>query len=105
MLIKKRFTRRYLKTGGHEVSQSLSRVIKRERGIWQRRFWEHQIRDQEDLNKHVDYIHYNPLKHGLIKAVEDWPWSTYHKFVREGFYQHKLLKDYGGDFGEDFALE
>ncbi|HCO96245.1 MAG TPA: transposase [Phycisphaerales bacterium] len=105
MLIKKRFTRRYLKAGGYESGQSLSREKKRERGIWQRRFWEHQIREQEDLDKHVDYIHYNPLKHGLVKAVEDWPWSTYHKFVRDGFYQHRILNDYDGNFGEDFAGE
>jgi putative transposase len=105
MLIKKRFTRQYLKTGGQESGQSLSRERKRERGVWQRRFWEHQIRDQEDLNKHVDYIHYNPLKHGLVKAVEDWPWSTYHRFVREGFYHHRILNDYDGNFGEDFDVE
>ena len=43
-----------------------------------------QIRNRDDLQKHVDYIHYNPLKHGLIGAVEDWPWSTYHRFVRYG---------------------
>jgi putative transposase len=103
MLIKKGFTRQYLKAGGHESGQSLSRYRKRKRGVWQRRFWEHRIRDQEDLHKHVDYIHCNPLKHGLVKAVEDWPWSTYHKFVPEGFYQHRILSDYDSDFGEDFA--
>ena len=105
MLIKRGFTRRYLKAGGHESSQSLSREKKRERGIWQRRFWEHQIRDQEDLHKHVDYIHYNPVKHGLVNDVGDWPWSTYHKFVRDGFYNHKTLNKYEGDFGEDFTGE
>ena len=105
MLIKKGFTRRYLKAGGRESGQSLSREKKRERGIWQRRFWEHQIRDQEDLQKHVDYVHYNPVKHGLVHAVEDWPWSTYHRFVRDGFYEHRTLSDYDGNFGEDFAGE
>jgi putative transposase len=105
MAIKKGFTRRYLKAGGHEPGQSLSREKKRERGIWQRRFWEHQIRDQDDLHRHVDYIHYNPVKHGLARAVEDWPWSTYHRFVREGFYEHGVLNDYDGNFGEDFASE
>ena len=105
LLIKKGFTRRYLKAGGCESAQSPSRRTKRERGIWQRRFWEHQIRDEEDLHKHVDYIHYNPVKHGLVKAVEDWPWSTYHRFVREGFYQHRVLNNYDGNFGEDFAGE
>ena len=105
MLIKKGFTHRYLKTGGHESIQNLSREKKRERGIWQRRFWEHQIRDQEDLQKHVDYIHYNPVKHGLVHNVEEWPWSTYHKFVRDGFYKHRTLKNHDGSFGEDFAGE
>jgi putative transposase len=103
--IKKGFTRRYLGAGGHEPVQSPSRHKKRERGIWQRRFWEHQIRDQEDLQRHVDYIHYNPVKHGLVEDVEDWPWSTYRRFVRDGFYQHHVLNDYDGNFGEDFAGE
>ena len=83
----------------NESGQNLSREKKRERGVWQRRFWEHQIRDKDDLHKHVDYIHYNPVKHGLANAVEDWPWSTYHRFVREGFYQHRVLNDYDGNFG------
>ncbi|MHC4351532.1 MAG: REP-associated tyrosine transposase, partial [Planctomycetota bacterium] len=104
-LIKKGFTLRYLRFGGHESGQSPSREKKRERGIWQRRFWEHQIRDQEDLHRHVDYIHYNPVKHGLVKAVEDRPWSTYHRFVRDGFYRHHVLNDHDGNFGEDFAGE
>jgi putative transposase len=103
MLIKKGFTRRYLKAGGRECGQSLSRDKKRERGLWQRRFWEHQIRDEDDLHKHVDYIHYNPVKHGLVDTVENWPWSTYRKFVLEGFYRHRVLSDYDGDFGENFA--
>jgi len=55
------------------------------------------------LHKHVDTIHYNPVKHGWVSSVEDWPWSTSHKFVRDGFYKHGVLKDYDGDFGEDFA--
>ncbi|UCC97756.1 MAG: transposase [Phycisphaerales bacterium] len=93
MLIKKGFTRRYLKAGGVESIQNPSRDKKRERGIWQRRFWEHQIRDAEDLQRHIHYIHYNPIKHGLVDTVDDWPWSTYRKFVRDGHYEHKVLKD------------
>ncbi len=80
--IKAGFTRRYLVAGGVECVQSLSRVGKRERGIWQRRFWEHRIRDQTDLRRHIDYIHYNPVKHGLVEHVEDWPWSSYHRFAK-----------------------
>ena len=81
--IKAGFTRRYLIAGGTESNQSRSRRRKRERGIWQRRFWEHQIRDERDLQRHIDYIHYNPVKHGLVENVEDWPWSSYHHWVRE----------------------
>jgi putative transposase len=73
--------------------------------LWQRRFWEHQIRDERDLARHIDYIHYNPVKHGLVTTVDDWPWSTYHRFVRDGFYCHQVLNDDDGDFGEDFAGE
>jgi putative transposase len=79
----------YLKNGGKESRQCLSRIAKRRRGIWQRRFWEHQIRDETDLQNHVDYIHYNPLKHELVEKVEDWPWSTYHRYIKE----HKYTKD------------
>ena len=87
--IKSGFTRLYLKNGGKESRQCLSRIAKRRRGIWQRRFWEHQIRDETDLQNHVDYIHYNPLKHELVEKVEDWPWSTYHRYIKE----HKYTKD------------
>jgi len=85
-LIKKDFTMNYLKEGGDESTQSNSRLKHRHRGIWQKRFWEHQIRDVRDLQSHIDYIHYNPVKHGLVKDVDDWPWSTYHKYVESGYY-------------------
>jgi putative transposase len=54
--------------------------------FWQERFWEHMIRNDEDLSRHVDYIHYNPVKHGLVENASDWPWSTYHRYVDEGLY-------------------
>jgi putative transposase len=54
--------------------------------IWQRRFWEHQIRDEFDLEKHVDYIHFNPVKHGQVQEVGAWPYSTFHRYVRAGIY-------------------
>ena len=104
-LIKTDFTRSYLEAGGSEGAQSVSRRQKCERGVWQRRFWEHQIRDENDLDRHVDYIHYNPVKHGLVNTVADWPWSTYHRFVRRGFYRQRILADDDGDFGESFAGE
>jgi putative transposase len=79
-LIKARFSRG-LPPGER---RSASRESKRERGIWQRRFWEHQIRGDEDLARHVDYIHYNPVKHGLVERVIEWPWSSFHRYVARG---------------------
>ena len=61
--------------------RSVSRMSQGERGIWQRRFWEHAIRDDEDLRRHVEYIHYNPVKHGYVAAPADWPHSSFHRFV------------------------
>jgi putative transposase len=57
-----------------------------ERGIWQRRFWEHTITDDRDYAAHIDYIHYNPVKHGWAKAAKDWPYSTFHQLVEKGVY-------------------
>lgn len=61
--------------------------------LWQRRFWEHQIRNERDFMNHVDYIHYNPVKHGLVQRVTDWPWSTFHRYVDEGV----CARDWGGN--------
>ena len=58
----------------------------RESTIWQRRFWEHQIRDEKDFNQHMNYIHYNPVKHGMSRRVVDWPYSTFHRYVKNGVY-------------------
>src|SRR6185369_4329424 len=58
--------------------------MKGEHAVWQRRFWEHQIRNDDDMARHVDYVHINPVKHGLVKRVSDWRWSTFHRYVREG---------------------
>nr|WP_248290996.1 hypothetical protein [Pseudoalteromonas arctica] len=57
-----------------------------ERGIWQRRFWEHTIRDEQNYWHHVNYVHFNPLKHSLVKRVSDWPYSSFHKAVSSGIY-------------------
>lgn len=59
---------------------------KGERGIWQRRFWEHVIRDEQDWQRHFDYIHYNPVKHGHVDRVRDWPHSSFHAHVERGIY-------------------
>ncbi|WP_029890096.1 REP-associated tyrosine transposase [Polycyclovorans algicola] len=61
-----------------------SRARRQERGIWQRRFWEHAIRDEGDWRAHVDYIHYNPVKHGHATRAVDWPYSSIHRHIREG---------------------
>lgn len=68
-----------------------SRLSKRERGIWQRRYWEHQIRDERDLQTHVDYIHHNPVKHGYVSKAVDWPHSSLHRYIRLGW----LTADWG----------
>ncbi len=57
-----------------------------ERGIWQRRFWEHTIRDQQDYNNHMDYIHWNPVKHGYVGSAKEWPYSSFHRCVEKGIY-------------------
>jgi putative transposase len=84
--IKGRFSQAFLKAGGRQIMPPPSRQRKGEAGLWQRRFWEHRIRDEDDLQRHVDYVHYNPIKHGLVECVEDWPWSSYHRYVRAGIY-------------------
>lgn len=66
--------------------RSASRIAKGERGIWQRRYWEHTLRDEHDFIRHVDYIHYNPVKHGHAKRVAEWPFSSFHQFVARGVY-------------------
>ena len=68
---------------------------KREKGIFQRRYWEHTIRNEEELNKQINYIHYNPVKHGYVHSVKDWDFSSFHKFVQLGFYEENWgdLKD------------
>ena len=66
--------------------RSSSKVLKGERGIWQRRYWEHTLRDEEDCQRHMDYIHYNPVKHGYVDRVVDWPHSTFHRYVKAGIY-------------------
>jgi len=65
---------------------SARRLEKGERGIWQRRFWEHVIRDERDYERHVDYIHYNPVKHGHVIRPADWPYSSFHRYVQSGIY-------------------
>ncbi|MDR3429526.1 MULTISPECIES: REP-associated tyrosine transposase [Silvimonas] len=73
---------------------SQSKTSRRESTIWQRRFWEHQLLDQADFNRHMDYIHLNPLKHGLVRSVADWPWSSFHRYVEAGVYPLNWTRDH-----------
>ena len=97
-LIKANFSRSLPKT--ERINPS--RTAKRERGIWQRRYWEHQIRDDLDMQRHIDYIHYNPVKHGYVTQASDWPHSSIHRYIKAGL----LPSHWGagenvtGEFGE-----
>jgi len=88
---------RGIKSGfSRAVSQAGIRVAQNARGeyrLWRRRFWEHSIRDERDLQTHVDYIHYNPVKHGWVTRAADWPYSSLHRYVRLGW----LNADWGGE--------
>lgn len=80
-----------------------SRRKRRELGLWQRRFWEHQIRDDLDFAKHVDYVHWNPVKHGYVIRVADWPYSSFHRYVTRGLYPltwASHAEDDAGRYGE-----
>jgi putative transposase len=93
--IKSYFSRKYhdeCKGGQAEVPLSTGK-----QAIWQHRFWEHQIRDENDFVKHVEYIHFNPVKHGLANSPKAWPHSTFHRFVQQGIYP--------GDWGADKAID
>ncbi len=86
-LIKANFTREYLKKNDELVRPSNSRMRKGERTVWQRRYWEHLIRDESDFNHHLNYLHYNPVKHGLVTNPKDWPWSTFQRYVKLNWYE------------------
>jgi putative transposase len=86
-LIKRRFTYTYLRNGGEESTSTTSRQRQRVRGVWEKRFWEHTIRDARDFHLHLDYIHMNPVKHGLASSPSDWKWSSFHRFVERDWYE------------------
>ena len=85
-VIKAIFTKQTKARLHNETLMNPSKHKHRESTIWQRRFWEHQIRDDYDLRKHVDYIHFNPVRHGYVDRACDWPYSTFHRCVRSGVY-------------------
>ena len=82
------FKARFTKKAGQAMPaiKSPSRLKHREGFVWQRRFWEHQIRDEKDFEAHCNYIHYNPVKHRYVSAPRDWAYSTFHRFVKQGAY-------------------
>lgn len=86
-LIKRRFSQEWTAGGGTSLRVSVSQRAHRRVGVWQRRFWEHLIRDEDDLIRHVEYIHYNPVKHGVSACPHAWPYSTFDRYVKAGTYR------------------
>ena len=86
-IIKKRFTHWYRSQGRPEAAVPAGQRRHRLRGVWQPRFWEHTIRDARDFRMHLDYIHMNPVKHGLVSRPVEWPWSSFHRYVQLGWYE------------------
>jgi len=86
MVIKRGFS-----SGLPTVEISKSKTNKREKGIWQRRFWEHYIRDENDWRNHMDYIHFNPVKHGYVDCPKDWPHSSFQQAVDKGWYESDVI--------------
>lgn len=107
--LKKEFTKRYLEHGGREQSTSSSRKRYRRRGVWQRRYWEHTIEDEDDFEVHFDYVHWNPVKHKYVKCPIEWPHSSFHRWAAKGVYDRnwgcgdrepKTIWNTSRDFGE-----
>lgn len=97
------FSGRWRRIKGHfsnaliDAGVDIARASNGDLALWQRRFWEHTIRDDGDFERHVDYIHFNPIKHGLVRRARDWPHSSFHRFVKEGL----LPEDWAGDVEDD----
>ena len=103
--IKRMFTIKFMTACRERLKPNDSWKNKGEATLWQRRFWDHIIRDEKDFQSHFDYIHYNPVKHGLVDSPSSWEWSSFHRYVRLGVYEDVWGKIYGhktisGDFGE-----
>ncbi len=97
--VKSRFTRAAAQSG-LDVSQN----SKGEYDLWQRRYWEHTIRNEADWARHADYIHFNPVKHGHVRKVGDWPFSSFHRYVQQGLYPSDWSAEgahrHAGHYGE-----
>ena len=100
-LIKSLVSRRCVQNREHWNEESESRKKRHESGIWQRRFWEHCIRNDKDFQRHMDYLHYNPVKHGYVRRVADWPYSSFHRLVAQDVYP----RDWGGTACEGMKEE
>lgn len=102
--IKKEFTKRWIDTGAVNLTVSPSQQRERRRGVWQRRFWEHTILDSDDFDARFNYIHYNPVKHGLVRCPHDWAASSFHRWVEKDVYpKHwgcSCTNPFTMDFGE-----
>jgi len=100
--IKRIFSRQYGRQFGSPEKRNQSREKRLESTVWQRRYWEHAIRDEKDFLIHVEYIHYNPVKHGLVTRVADWEWSSFHRYVAMGMYDAAWggENNHTGEFGE-----
>ncbi len=94
--IKERFTRAFLANGGCDQAVTRQQRQQGRRGVWQPRFWEHRIRDEDDFHRHCDYIHYNPVKHGLAACPHVWPYSTFNDWVGRRMYSPTWLCACGG---------
>ena len=97
--IKREFTKAYAEQNSNAENINQSRQSRNEKGIWQRRFWEHTIRSEYDFGRCMDYIHYNPVKHDLVEAPQNYEFSTFHRFVKEGIYP----QDWGSSQPLDFT--
>jgi len=100
--IKTLVSKRISPTSNHGET-SRSRAHRREGNIWQRRFWEHLIRDEQDLRMYLDYLHFNPVKHGYVATAGEWPWSSLHRHIRLGTYPKEWFNatmGLTGNFGE-----
>jgi putative transposase len=83
-LIKGGFTREC--NGRYKGDRTASRISRNEQAVWQHRFWEHEIHDDEDFRRHVEYVHYNPVKHGYVERPAAWGFSSFGRYLREGLY-------------------
>lgn len=83
-MVKKHFTQHWLALGGKVEAVTASNLRYRRRGVWQRRFWEHTLRNEQDYQNHFNYLHFNPVKHGLADSVSKWPYSSFQYWVKQG---------------------